>query len=108
MTFFGAFSSSLVRFMPRVEETFDQYLKMLLAMVLVFQIPTIVFFLAKMRLVTARFLWRNIKYAILVIFIIAAVLTSSPTTTQKNSARPGVNDDTSATTAVKFQVFISW
>jgi sec-independent protein translocase protein TatC len=78
MAFFGAFSSSRVRFMPRVDDAFDQYLKMLLAMVLVFQMPTIVFFLAKMRLVTARFLWRNIKYAILVIFIIAAVLTSSP------------------------------
>jgi sec-independent protein translocase protein TatC len=39
--------------------------------------PTIVYFLAKMRMVTARFLWRNIKYAILIIFILAAVLTSS-------------------------------
>lgn len=48
---------------------------MLLGMVAVFQIPTIVFFLARMRLVTARFLWRHIKYAILLIFIIAAVLT---------------------------------
>jgi sec-independent protein translocase protein TatC len=37
-----------------------------------------VFFLAKMRMVTARFLWRNIKYAILIIFIVAAVLTPSP------------------------------
>jgi len=31
-----------------------------------------------MRTVTARFLWRNIKYAVLVIFVLAAVLTSSP------------------------------
>jgi len=77
MGFFGAFHSPKMKFMPRVEDTFDQYLKMLLAMVLVFQLPTVVFFLAKMRLVTARFLWRNIKYAILVIFIVAAVLTSS-------------------------------
>lgn len=30
-----------------------------------------------MRLVTARFLWHNIKYAILIIFIVAAALTSS-------------------------------
>ena len=36
-----------------------------------FQIPTLVFFLAKMGLVTARFLWRNIKYAILIIFIVS-------------------------------------
>ena len=50
---------------------------MLLGMVVVFQIPTVVFFLAKMGMVTARFLWRNTKYAILIIFIIAAVVTPS-------------------------------
>jgi len=43
----------------------------------VFQIPTVVFFLSKMGMVTARFLWRNLKYAILIIFIAAAVLTPS-------------------------------
>ena len=78
MAFFAGFSSPRVKFMPRIEDTFDQYLKMLLSMVLVFQLPPVVFFLAKMRLVTARFLWRHIKYAILVIFILAAVLTASP------------------------------
>src|SRR5205814_8417450 len=36
-----------------------------------------VFLLAKMRLVTARFLWRNIKYAVLTSFVVAAVLTPS-------------------------------
>jgi Sec-independent protein secretion pathway component TatC len=49
----------------------------MLGMVVVFQIPTVVFFLAKMRMVTARFLWSQIKYAILLIFIAAAVLTPS-------------------------------
>jgi len=48
---------------------------MLAGMVLVFQMPTAVFFLAKMRMVTARFMARHIKYAILIIFIAAAVLT---------------------------------
>ena len=37
--------------------------------------PTIVFFLSKIGVVTAGFLARNIKYAILLIFIFAAVLT---------------------------------
>jgi sec-independent protein translocase protein TatC len=78
MAFFGTFGSSRIKFMPRVEDTFDLYKKLLIGMVLVFQMPTVVFFLAKMRLVTARLLWRNIKYAILIIFIIAALLTSSP------------------------------
>ena len=50
---------------------------LLLGMCVVFQIPTLAFFLGKMRLVTARFLWRNFKYAILVIFIAAAVITPS-------------------------------
>jgi sec-independent protein translocase protein TatC len=77
IVFFGTFSSSDLTFLPRVEDVFDLYVKMLLGMVAVFQIPTIVFFLARMRLVTARFLWRHVKYAILLIFIVAAVLTPS-------------------------------
>lgn len=35
------------------------------------------FFLAKIRMITARFLTKNVKYAILRIFIAAAVLTPS-------------------------------
>src|SRR4249919_2477914 len=50
---------------------------MLLGMAIVFQMPTAVFFLAKMGMVSARFLWSHIKYAILIIFILAAVLTPS-------------------------------
>jgi sec-independent protein translocase protein TatC len=74
----GTFHSPAMKFMPRVEDTFELYKNMMIGMVIVFQMPTLVFFLAKMRLVTARFLWRNIKYAILIIFIVAAALTSSP------------------------------
>jgi len=77
MAFFATFSSSRLRFMPRLEDTFDLYVNMVLGMVVVFQIPTVVLFLAKMRLVTARFLWRHLKEAILLIFIAAAVLTPS-------------------------------
>jgi sec-independent protein translocase protein TatC len=77
MAFFGTFDTPHVRFMPRIEDTFDLYRNTLLGMVAVFQIPTLVFFLARIRLVTARFLWRHIKYAVLVIFIVAAVLTPS-------------------------------
>jgi sec-independent protein translocase protein TatC len=77
IAFFGTFNSTDLAFMPRVEDAFDLYLKMMLGMVLVFQMPTLTFFLARMRLVTASFLWRNIKYAVLIIFIVAAVLTPS-------------------------------
>ena len=48
---------------------------MMLAMGLVFEMPTLAFFLARIGLITPRTLIRNIKYAVLVIFIVAAVLT---------------------------------
>jgi sec-independent protein translocase protein TatC len=75
MTFYAAFSSPRMRFLPGVDATVDLYMKMMIGMIVVFQIPTVVFFLAKMRLVTARFLWRHLQYAVLIIFILAAALT---------------------------------
>ena len=75
IAFFGTFNSPDLAFMPRLEDVFDLYTKMLLGMSVVFQIPTFAFFLGKMRLVTAGFLWRHFKYAVLIIFIVAAVLT---------------------------------
>ncbi len=77
IAFFGTFQSPDLAFMPRLSDAFDLYLKMMLGMVVVFQMPTVVFFLARMRLVTASFLLTNIKYAVLIIFIVAAVLTPS-------------------------------
>lgn len=77
MAFFSTFDSPRMRFMPRVEETFALYRNMLISMVAVFQIPTLVFFLARMRLITPRFLWRQIKYAVFLIFVVAAILTPS-------------------------------
>ena len=75
ITFFASFNTSDLVFMPRLEDVFDLYTKMLIGMGLVFQMPTIIYFLAKMRLVTAGFLWKHTKYAILIIFIVAAVIT---------------------------------
>ena len=40
MAFFATFNSSRLRFMPRLEDTFDLYVNMVLGMVVVFQIPT--------------------------------------------------------------------
>ena len=78
IAFFAKFNSRFTVYMPRLEDTFGLYKGLLLAMVTVFQIPTLVLFLARMGLVTARFLWRNTHYAVLIIFTAAAVLTSSP------------------------------
>jgi len=75
MAFFASFNGTDLAFMPRLEDTFGLYTKMLLGMGVIFQMPTVVFFLAKMKLVTARFLWSYGKYAVLVAYIIAAIIT---------------------------------
>ncbi|HUC74218.1 MAG TPA: twin-arginine translocase subunit TatC [Vicinamibacterales bacterium] len=75
MAFFASFNGVDLAFMPRLEDTFGLYTKMLLGMGVVFQMPTVVFFLAKLNLVSARFLARHFKYAFLIIFIVAAVIT---------------------------------
>jgi len=77
MLFFGTFSTPQLLFMPRVEDVFDLYLKMLGGMVAVFQMPTFAFFLARVGVLTWRLMWRNLRYAVLIIFIAAAVLTPS-------------------------------
>ncbi len=76
--FFSGFSNDFVAFMPRIEDAFSLYIKMIVGMALVFQMPTIVFFLAKMGLVTARQMMHYFKYAILGIFIVAAAVAPSP------------------------------
>ena len=76
--FFAQFDSESIKLTPKLEDTFGLYRNMLLGMVAVFQLPTLVFFLSLMQMVTARWLVRHIKYAMLVSFIVAALLTASP------------------------------
>ena len=60
MAFFASFNSPDLLFMPKLDDVFGLYTTMLLGMGLIFQMPTIVYFLAKMQLVTARFLLATI------------------------------------------------
>ena len=77
MAFFGSFNTPDLAFMPKLEDVFGLYSKMLIGLGLVFQMPAVVYFMARMKLVTARFLISNFKYAILIIFVAAAVITPS-------------------------------
>ncbi len=59
-------------------EFFDFEVLIVVGMGVVFQLPVVIAFLSLFGLVTPRFLWRNFKYAFLLIVIISAVV--SPTT----------------------------
>jgi sec-independent protein translocase protein TatC len=63
-------------------EYFDLFIMVELGLGVVFEIPAVIFILSRMGLVTAGFLLRNTRYAILVAFLIAAVIT--PTTDVPN------------------------
>jgi sec-independent protein translocase protein TatC len=64
--------------MITVGEYTDLFLTVVAGLGIVFELPTLVFFLALMGVVDAGFLWRNIRYAVLIMFFVAAILT--PTT----------------------------
>jgi sec-independent protein translocase protein TatC len=72
--FFITFNPSFVQFMPKIGPAFALYVKMMLACGSVFQMPVLVFALARMGVVTAGFMLRNFKYAVLIIAIAGAVL----------------------------------
>ena len=73
--FLAGFTTDYMQFMPRIAPVFSLYAMLMLAMGLVFEMPAVILVLARMGLVTAGFLWRHIKYAILIIFIASAVIT---------------------------------
>jgi sec-independent protein translocase protein TatC len=61
-----------------VTEYFDMFVDVILGVGAVFELPVVIFFLILFRIVTPRFLVRHSRYAILIIFIIAAVITPTP------------------------------
>lgn len=72
--FFGGFETDYMKFVPNASLALSMWMIMLLAFGVIFQMPTIVFFLARMGMVTARFLIKNFKYALLIIFVLGALL----------------------------------
>jgi sec-independent protein translocase protein TatC len=72
--FFIRFNPDYVQFLPRIGPAFALYVKLLLACGLVFQMPVLVFALARMGVVSGGFLLRNFKYATLIIAVLGAVL----------------------------------
>ena len=73
--FFASFSDESLQFTPRIAPVWSLYVKLLLAMGIVFQLPMLMFVLARFGVVTAKFLITNFKYAVLIFFVVAAVIT---------------------------------
>ena len=67
-----------VKPMVSITEYFDLFVNVTLGVGLVFELPVVIFFLILLRIVTPSFLINHSRYAILAIFIIAAIVTPTP------------------------------
>jgi sec-independent protein translocase protein TatC len=73
--FFTSFDSDFVHSAWTMRDVFTLTTHMFLAFGVAFELPVVVFFLAMTGIVDAPTLWRGTPYAVLVIFIVAAIFT---------------------------------
>lgn len=76
--FLIGYSNSYLFALPTVSEYFSLSLRLLLAFGVVFELPVFLVLLGKLGIIDVAFLRRNRKYAVLIAFIVAAILTPTP------------------------------
>jgi sec-independent protein translocase protein TatC len=86
--FFLGFATETIRPMPSMKEYLSFSAKLLLAFGLVFELPLVITFLARLGIVSVPFLKKNRKYALLLFFVGAAILTPPDVVTQIMMAMP--------------------
>ncbi len=86
--FFMSFATEIIQPMPSLKEYLSFALKLLFAFGLVFELPLFIFFLARLGIVTAQMLRKFRKYAIILSFIISAILTPPDVISQTLMAGP--------------------
>lgn len=86
--FFLSFASEFIRPLPAIREYLTFSIKLLLAFGLLFQWPALILFLSRMGVVSSKTLSQNRKYAILAIFVVAAILTPPDLVSQLLLAGP--------------------
>jgi len=76
--FLMGYTTDFLSPLPTVTEYFSLSLRLLIAFGVIFEMPVFMVLLAKLGIVDRPFLTRNRKYAFLLSFIIAAILTPTP------------------------------
>lgn len=86
--FFVEYAGDFVTIMPTISSYFSFATMMLIAFGLVFELPVFIFFLARLGLVTAKSLRKFRRWAVLLAFIVGAVLTPADPVSQSLMAGP--------------------
>jgi sec-independent protein translocase protein TatC len=76
--FLLGYTSDFLEPLPSVDEYFSLALRLFFAFGLIFELPVLMVFLGRIGLVDKPFLVKNRKYAVLIAFIVAAILTPTP------------------------------
>ena len=87
-TFFMSYSTDNIVAMLSINEYLSFALKMLIAFGLIFEMPLFSFFLARLGIISAQWMRDVRKYAVLAVFIIAAILTPPDVFSQLRMAAP--------------------
>jgi sec-independent protein translocase protein TatC len=64
--------------MITINEYIDLFMTIVLGLGVIFELPILVFFLALFGIVSPGWMWRNLRYAILAIFVVAAAIAPTP------------------------------
>jgi len=86
--FFLSFANETIQALPSMKEYLSFSAKLLIAFGLAFELPLVLTFMAKLGIVSVPFLKKNRKYAILIFFAGAAMLTPPDVVTQVMMAFP--------------------
>jgi len=76
--FLMGYTTDFLSPMPTVNEYFSLSLRLLIAFGVIFELPVFMVMLAKLGIVNAVFLRKHRKYAFLIAFVLAAILTPTP------------------------------
>lgn len=86
--FFISFSSPEIVLTPKISDYLSFVLKLLFAFGLIFEMPIFTLFLSRLGVITAKMMRKCRKYAIVIIFILAAILTPPDVISQLLMAAP--------------------
>lgn len=86
--FFLGFENEYIQAMPSMNDTFSFALRLLFGFGIAFELPVVIFFLAKIGIVTPESLRKKRKYALLLMFVVGAIITPPDVISQVILALP--------------------
>ena len=86
--FFLSFANDYIQSLPSINEYFSLSIRLLFCFGIAFELPVVIFFLAKIHIVTPELLRKKRKYALLLMFVVGAIITPPDVISQVLLAMP--------------------